>query len=89
MLYWLEMFLFFVQDCLIKENPCNALNIPELRVAETDFPTDDVRNMPPFSLYSFSYSCFHLCVSYFYPSVQSSILEKQFPLQEPEARPFN
>ncbi|XP_005454302.3 capping protein, Arp2/3 and myosin-I linker protein 2 [Oreochromis niloticus] len=30
-------------DCLIKENTCNTqrLNIPELKVVESDFPTDD------------------------------------------------
>uniref|UniRef100_A0A3B4WED1 Capping protein regulator and myosin 1 linker 2 n=1 Tax=Seriola lalandi dorsalis TaxID=1841481 RepID=A0A3B4WED1_SERLL len=28
-------------DCLIKENSCNALNIPELRLSDSDFPTDD------------------------------------------------
>ncbi|XP_071344816.1 capping protein, Arp2/3 and myosin-I linker protein 2 isoform X2 [Trachinotus anak] len=28
-------------DSLIKENSCNVLNIPELRVADSDFPTDD------------------------------------------------
>ncbi|XP_061577571.1 capping protein, Arp2/3 and myosin-I linker protein 2 isoform X1 [Cololabis saira] len=28
-------------DCLVKENSCNRINIPELRLGDGDFPTDD------------------------------------------------
>uniref|UniRef100_A0A672ZKB3 Capping protein regulator and myosin 1 linker 2 n=1 Tax=Sphaeramia orbicularis TaxID=375764 RepID=A0A672ZKB3_9TELE len=36
-------FFFILKDFLIKENSCNALrtNIPELRLSDSDFPTDD------------------------------------------------
>ncbi len=40
---------FHVKDCLIKENSCLAvrINIPELRLVNSDFPTDDVGDTKP------------------------------------------
>lgn len=81
---------FSLQNCLIKESSSNTskFNIPELRVADADFPTDDVRNYP--SMFLLCHPCAKPSMSFLlshclHCPVLSGILEEQFALQEPEA----
>lgn len=63
-------------------------NIPELQVANNNFPTDDVRNTRT-HIYSFHHSLIHSCVGFCLFPVQPGILEEQLPLKESETCTFD